>query len=90
MFTSHARGLPNFGKLKNLWFTSHARGLPNFPLKKQDVYKVGLLWKSDKRPEDNGGQARTSTEKLVKWLERREQREQHEDVLLRVHWANGL
>ena len=44
---------------------------------------MGLLWKSDERPEDNLSQASIATEKLVKRPERCEQRKLYEDLLLR-------
>ena len=49
---------------------SDDEALPAFPLeRKEDGYEVGLLWKSETRPEDNRYQAYCLADKLVKRLE---------------------
>ena len=62
------------------------RTLPAFPMRKDGrKYEVGLLWKDERRPEDNKAQAVASARTLMKRLERSNQREAYENILMKEY-----
>ena len=63
-----------------------ASTLPTFPFRKKgSTYEVGLLWKSDERPEDNRAQAMAAASNLVRKLEASGRRLQYDDVLIKEY-----
>ena len=57
--------------------------LPSFPLCRQGSgYQVGLLWRNERRPTDNYGQARVIAMRLLEKLKRNEKRTLYDDVLI--------